>query len=78
MFVPHGPKEIPKSRQVALPAELMALVNLDIGDQVYFARAEEPEGALLILPVELIAKWIDRGRNVTRSRSREADSTDEL
>jgi len=61
-MLPHGPKEISKNRQIALPAELLEQVRLGPGDQVYVARAENPDGALLILPVELVSEWLERGR----------------
>lgn len=61
-MLPHGPKEISRNRQIALPAELLAQVHLAPGDQVYVARAESPQGALLILPVELVSEWVERGR----------------
>lgn len=70
-MLPHGPKEISRNRQIALPAELMAQVRLEIGDQVYVAKAEEPAGALLVLPVELLSRWIDEGRRVTRDHESE-------
>lgn len=62
MMLPHGPKEISKNRQIALPADLLAQVHLGPGDQVYVARAEEPDGALLVIPVELVSEWVERGR----------------
>jgi hypothetical protein len=43
----------------------MDQVSLQIGDEVYVARAEEPEGALIIIPVELLATWLERGRKVS-------------
>jgi hypothetical protein len=61
-MLPHGPKPISKNRQIALPAELMEQVHLAVDDQVYVAKADDPEGALLILPIEMVSTWIDRGR----------------
>jgi antitoxin component of MazEF toxin-antitoxin module len=63
-MLPHGPKPISKNRQIALPADLMDQVHLALGDQVYVAKAEDPEGALLILPVEIVSAWLDRGRRL--------------
>ena len=61
-MVPYGPKEIGKNRQIALPAELLTKVRLAVGDLVYVALADDPPGALIVLPVELVLTWLERGR----------------
>lgn len=63
--MPHGPREIGKTRQISLPAELLEAVRLEVGDKVYVALADDPPGALLVLPLELVVRWIDRGRSST-------------
>lgn len=75
MILPHGPKAIPKNRQVALPTELLGELNIEIGDSVYFARSEEVPGAMLVIPVELVADWIERGRRATHESDAGETST---
>ena len=59
---PYGPSKIPKTRQITLPAELLKQVNLKIGDEVYVCKAEDIEGALTVVPVEVVVSWIDNGQ----------------
>jgi len=65
-MIPHGPKAISKSRQIALPAELMKRVGLEVGDQVYLAPHEQMSEAIVVLPIELVARWIDAGKSAAR------------
>jgi len=65
---PFGPHRITLNRQVALPKTLMERVQLLPGDHVYFIEVEEHEGALLIVPVERLAAWIEQGRRASGSR----------
>jgi antitoxin component of MazEF toxin-antitoxin module len=62
MYPPHGPHRIGQNRQVALPAELMKLVHLHIGDEVYLQVNDDPPGTLLIVPMEIATDWFERGR----------------
>lgn len=59
--MPYGPREIGRNRQLALPADLLEAVRLAPGDQVFVALADDPPGALLVLPVDMVVRWIDRG-----------------
>ncbi len=59
---PYGPSKIPKTRQITLPAELLRQLNIEIGDEVYVCKAEDIEGALTVVPVEVVVSWIDSGR----------------
>lgn len=61
-MIPHGPRDIGAKRQIALPVELLDRVGLSIGDSVYVAEADDPQGALLILPEQMVEGWIAAGR----------------
>src|ERR671919_586059 len=85
---PHGPFKIGANRQITIPAELLKRIDLAPGDSVYVAMAEDIEGALTVVPVERVVRWIDAGRrsgenephvepNPRRSRPR-ADLTPRL
>lgn len=61
MQPPYGPFRIGANRQVTLPAELMKQIRLAPGDSVYVAVSESVEGALVVVPVERLVSWIDKG-----------------
>lgn len=61
MNAPHGPHRIGRNRQVAPPAELMARVHLRPGDEEYLQVSDEPEGTLLVIPVEIATRWFEAG-----------------
>ena len=62
MQPPHGPFKIRSTRQITLPAELLKQINIETGDYVYVSKAEDIEGALLVIPLERIVSWIGAGR----------------
>ncbi len=62
MQPPHGPFKIRSTRQITLPAELLKQINIETGDFVYVSKAEDIEGALLVIPLERIVSWIEAGR----------------
>ena len=62
MQPPYGPFKIRSTRQITLPAELLRHINVETGDSVYVVKAEDIEGALLVIPVEKLVSWIDAGR----------------
>lgn len=59
---PHGPKEIAKNRQLALPKEVMEGARVHVGDMVYFQVQDDPPGSILLIPVGVVTGWIQRGR----------------
>lgn len=63
MQPPHGPFKIGANRQITLPAELLGRLQLDAGDSVYVAQADDDSGTLLVIPVEKLVAWLDAGRN---------------
>lgn len=74
---PYGPSKIPKNRQITLPAELLKQVDIEIGDEVFVCKAEDIEGALTVVPVEVIVSWIDSGRRQDAPSS-PAEDTDSV
>jgi hypothetical protein len=69
-MLPYGPKKINASRQVAIPDELMQAARLQVGDSIYFFRNDDPPGALIV-PVEVVAGWIEKGRGSMTSATEE-------
>lgn len=61
-MIVHGPKPVNRNRQIAIPAELMNTVGLQIGDQVYLAQHEELPEAIVVVPIEVVTRWLDAGR----------------
>ncbi len=59
---PHGPFKIGVNRQINIPAELLKRIDLAQGDSVYVAMADDPDGALVVIPVEKLVGWLDAGR----------------
>lgn len=72
---PHSRSKIPKNRQITLPAELLKQVDIEIGDEVFVCKAEDIERALTVVPVEVLAGWIDKGRRQD-ARPSPAEQTD--
>jgi antitoxin component of MazEF toxin-antitoxin module len=68
VHAPYGPHRIGQNRQVALPADLMKLVDLQPGDQVYLQVNPDVEGTLVVIPVEVAARWFDKGRQLDQSQ----------
>jgi len=60
---PYGPHRITVNRQLALPKELADKLRLEPGDKIYFLENPDYEGTILIVPVELMASWVSRGRS---------------
>ena len=75
MHAPYGPHRIGQNRQVALPADLMRLVALEPGDQVYLQVNPDHEGTLVVVPVEIATRWFNLGRETERREG--ADGTTE-
>lgn len=62
MQPPHGPHKIATNGQVVLPKDILAATGLGPGDAVYVQALEDPEGAVLIVPASMAAKWFETGR----------------
>ena len=62
MDTPYGPHKITPTRQVAIPKDLMERVHLQPGDKIYFMESGNDDGTLLIVPIDALARWIERGR----------------
>jgi antitoxin component of MazEF toxin-antitoxin module len=68
---PYGPHRVGQNRQIALPADLMKLVRLEPGDQVYLQVNPELPGTLIVIPVEIATRWFELGRTADQSDTRE-------
>jgi bifunctional DNA-binding transcriptional regulator/antitoxin component of YhaV-PrlF toxin-antitoxin module len=71
MQPPHGPHPIAKNGQVVLPKEVLNAVRLSPGDSVYIVAADDPPGAVLVVPVEIATRWFESGREAERSRQQQ-------
>ena len=62
MSLPHGPRPISKNGQIVLPKEVLGEADLAYGDSVYVMSHDDPPGTILVVPVEIAARWIEQGR----------------
>lgn len=69
MGVPYGPHSIAKNGQIVIPRDVLHAVRLKPGDSVYVMEAEEPPGAILIVPVEMASQWFEVGRQAAQERA---------
>lgn len=63
MSLPHGPHPISKNGQIVLPKDVLAEADLEYGDAVYVMSNDEPPGTILVIPVEVAARWFEQGRS---------------
>lgn len=77
MSSPRGPHRIGQNRQVAIPADLMKMVDLRPGDEVYLQINPDLEGTLLVVPAEVATRWFEAGRRAEQEASgrRQHDET---
>jgi len=62
MSRPYGPHVIGPKRQVSIPADVLRALKLGPGDEVYFQVTTEPQGCVLVVPVEVADRWWSRGQ----------------
>ena len=62
MQPPYGPIKIGANRQITLPAELLRQIDLAPHDSVYVIKADDTEDALMVVPVEILVRWLEAGR----------------
>ncbi len=67
MHLPYGPHKIATNGQVVLPKEVLQSAGLAPGDSVYLQATEDPPGAVLVVPVEVAARWFEAGKENDRS-----------
>jgi bifunctional DNA-binding transcriptional regulator/antitoxin component of YhaV-PrlF toxin-antitoxin module len=72
---PYGPHKISKVRQVAIPAEVLAKLGLQVGETIYFRiRPEDPE-ILELIPSRVVVRRYEIGADqeeLERLRERSA------
>ena len=59
---PKGPHKIAASGQLVMPKDVLRAAGLSPGDSVYIQAVEDPAGGILIVPVEVAARWFESGR----------------
>jgi AbrB family looped-hinge helix DNA binding protein len=57
-MLPHGPVNLSRKGQVAIPKELREQVGLGSGRQVYFAINPQDPGTLVVIPAADLASWV--------------------
>lgn len=62
MHPPYGPHKVATNGQVVVPKEVLGAAGLAAGDSVYVQAVEDPPGAVLIVPVEIAARWFEAGK----------------
>ena len=60
---PYGPIKIGANRQITLPAELLRQIDLAPHDSVYVVKADDTEDTLMVVPVEILVRWLDAGQH---------------
>jgi len=63
VHLPHGPHKISRNGQVVVPKEVLLAAGLGAGDSVYLQAVDDPEGAVLLIPVSTAAQWFESGRS---------------
>lgn len=59
--MPRGPIKITSVRQVAIPAELLRALGLEVGDSVYFRRSDHDPDILEIIPADVLTRRYEAG-----------------
>jgi bifunctional DNA-binding transcriptional regulator/antitoxin component of YhaV-PrlF toxin-antitoxin module len=68
---PYGPYSLTGKGQVSIPKELREALGLNVRDKVYFAQDPRIEGALVVVPMSGLARWMSESsdRVVTKRES---------
>lgn len=59
--MPRGPHKITSVRQVAIPAELLRAVGLEVGDSVYFRQSSHDPDILEMIPGDVLMRRYEAG-----------------
>ena len=59
--MPRGPIKITSVRQVAIPAELLRALGLEVGDCVYFRQSDHDPDVLEIIPADVVTRRYEAG-----------------
>ena len=54
--MPYGPHKITKVRQVAIPAELLHAVGLEVGDFVHYQLSDRDPDVIEIIPSDVLER----------------------
>ena len=59
--MPYGPHKITKVRQVAIPAELLHAVGLEIGDFIHYRLSDHDPYVIEIIPSDVLERRYGAG-----------------
>jgi bifunctional DNA-binding transcriptional regulator/antitoxin component of YhaV-PrlF toxin-antitoxin module len=59
--MPRGPHKITSVRQVAIPAELLRALGLEVGDSVYFRQSSHDPDILEMIPADVLTRRYETG-----------------
>lgn len=59
-----GPRSVSKVNQVAIPVDLMRILDLSPGDRVYFVAVGGPEPEVRIVPARTVERRYQRGHGL--------------
>jgi bifunctional DNA-binding transcriptional regulator/antitoxin component of YhaV-PrlF toxin-antitoxin module len=59
--IPRGPHKITSVRQVAIPADLLRELGLDVGDSVYFRQSSHDPDVLELIPADVLVRRYEAG-----------------
>jgi hypothetical protein len=77
--MPYGPHRITRVRQVSIPAELLGVVGLDVGDQVHFRHSDHDPHIIEILPSDVVLRRYMTGAEAEAlERLAEPETLDDL
>lgn len=59
--MPYGPHKITKVRQVAIPAELLHAVGLEVGDFIHYRLSDHDPYVIEIIPSDVLERRYGAG-----------------
>lgn len=59
--VPMGPRKIAAKQQVSVPAELLAVIGLAVGDEVWISLNPDRPGTLVVMPRSVMEDVFRKG-----------------
>lgn len=67
MSVPHGPIIIRPKYQITVPTNVAQRAALEVGDQVWMEVLDDPPGAVLMIPAEVVDQRWEAGKQQERN-----------
>jgi bifunctional DNA-binding transcriptional regulator/antitoxin component of YhaV-PrlF toxin-antitoxin module len=60
-ILPSGPRKVGAKNQVAVPAEMLEAIGVQVGEEVVFVVNPDRRGTILIMPRALMAEIFRKG-----------------